>query len=121
MSNQIPSPRENARFYFDRPAAFALAVDEPWWWPVFGLGTDYINVHFETAHRGPLAIVSREQRAWHRKRDSEAIEAILKAEGRTSWDAYRCPRAAGRVVGLVNVVDCVTEPPKPTSWFVGPY
>jgi hypothetical protein len=118
---EIPDPRVHARHYFKKPPAFALAVDEPWWWPVLALGSDIINVHFQCGYRGPLAIVSREQKPWHRSRDVQAIEAILRAEKRPAFDAYSCPKAPGMIVGLVDVVDCVDDPKEQTSWFVGPY
>jgi hypothetical protein len=118
--HQIPDPIVHARHYFKNPPAFALAVDEPWWWPVLALGSGIINVHFTTEHRGPLAIVSRAQKPWHRHRDIDAIAAILRAEERPVFDAYSCPKAEGKIVGLVEVVDCVDEP-EPTLWFVGPH
>lgn len=99
----------------------ALAVDEPWWWAVLALGAETINVHFDCQHRGPLAIVSRGQKPWHRRRDIEAIEAILRGQGRPTFDAYRCPHAEGKIVGLVEVVDCVDSDHGEGLWFVGPY
>lgn len=121
LMTQIPDPRVHARHYFKQPPTYALAVDEPWWWPVLALGSGLINVHFQCAYRGPLAIASREQMPWDRGRDVQAIEAILRAEKRPAFDAYGCPKAPGKIVGLVDVVDCVDDPKEPTPWFCGPY
>jgi hypothetical protein len=117
----IPDPRANARYYFKRPPIYALAVDEPWWWANLALGADLINVHWNCDGRGPLAIVSRAQKPWHRNRDIEAIRAILKAENRPQFDAYSCPKADGKIVGLVNVIDCHGDADAEGHWFVGPY
>lgn len=119
--HSIPDPLVNARHYYRNPPRYALAVDEPWWWPVLALGADVINVHFDCSHRGPLAIVSRAQKPWHRKRDEEAIEAILKGQQRPAFDAYRCPRVEGKVVGLVDVVGCLGDAEADSLWWTGPY
>jgi hypothetical protein len=85
------------------------------------LGVDLINVHFHCDVRGPLAIVSRPQKPWDRNRDCQAIESILRADGRPTFDAYRCPKAPGRIVGLVDVVDCHDDSSAEGLWFCGPY
>lgn len=119
--NTIQDPLTHARHYFKNPPQWALAVDEPWWWATLALGSGLINVHFQCNYRGPLAIVSNYQRPWVRKRDEMAIEGILKAEKRPAFDAYRCLHAETKIVGLVDVVDCIDEPKDPTLWFSGPY
>lgn len=121
MTDQIPNPIAHAKHFYRNPPTAALAVDDPWWWAVLALGADAINIHFDCSHRGPLAIVSRPQKPWHRNRDVEAIAAILKGQGRPSFDAYRCPQADGKVVGLVDVVDCHGDAEAEGLWFVGPY
>jgi hypothetical protein len=43
-------------------------------------------------------------------------------DGRPSFDAYSCPKVNdGRVVGIVNVVDCHGDTDADSRWFVGPY
>ena len=118
----LPDPRVHCRHYYRNPPPFALAVDEPWWWAVLYIGADLINVHFQTDYRGPLAIVSRPQKPWHYRRDCDAIEAILKGARRPTFDAWRCPKdSGGKIVGLVDVVDCQDDASADGLWFVGPY
>lgn len=114
-------PREHLRHYYRNPPRYALAVDEPWWWAVLACGADVINVHFETAYRGSLAIVARSQAPMDYHRDCEALVGILKAEGRPTFDAWRCPRGRnGRVVGLVTVTEFYTDETAEGYWFSGP-
>lgn len=119
--SDFPDPRVEARHYHRRLPQYGVVVDEPWWWALLALGADCINVHTASEHRGPLAIISRGQKELDRRRDEDALAAILKGQGRPTFDALRCPRAAGRIVGLVDVVDCMDDERAEGLWFVGPY
>ena len=122
MPHVLPDPRANARIYGQDLPEFAIAVYDPWWWPVLALGVDTINVGQFITHRGPLAIISRPQASRGlRSKDMDAISSILKADGRPSFDAYSSPIADGKVVGLVDVIGFMDDATAEGLWFSGPF
>ncbi len=89
----------------------ALSVRQPWAWLIVNGHKDIENRSWQTSYRGPLLIhaglkVDREDIAWLRKQAKES--------GVDLPDVF----PTGGIVGVVTLVDCVTE--HPSEWFDGP-
>jgi len=102
----------------------ALSIRAPWWFAILHFGKDIENRTWATNFRGTVYLhagkwFEREEVVW----DLEDIhEMRLQATGNDGalhvpLDAVRA--AGGCIVGMVDVVDCVTQSKSP--WFVGAY
>lgn len=120
------SPRERAAHYIAQPPpALAISIPSPWWWAVLGLDCGMINVGSAVVvPPGPVAIVAAASRPRDNLADQNAIAAILKAEGRPTFDAYWQPwsrlSAAQRFVGVCTVTGEVGDSDAKGLWFDGP-
>jgi hypothetical protein len=93
----------------------ALSVRQPWAWAIFH-GKDIENRFWSTRFRGTVAIHAAKgmtQEEYESARDFMFGNVAL-----TDMPLFgQCQR--GAIVGLVDIVDCVTESDSP--WFQGDY
>lgn len=94
----------------------ALSVRQPWAWAILHAGKDIENRDWPTKFRGTVALhaakgLTREEHLW----------ASMDIEERSGLrpPAYPMLAERGFIVGLVDIVGCVTEFHSP--WFQGEY
>jgi hypothetical protein len=98
----------------------ALTIKQPWASLIIHGGKNIENRSWPTRHRGPVLIHAS------KKRDDQemlAYKALKEARGFNpnwigaplKWGEVPC----GGVIGVVDIVDCVTESESP--WFVGEF
>lgn len=94
----------------------ALSVRQPWAWAILHAGKTHENRDWPTRFRGTIALhaakgLTREEHLW----------ASMDIEERSGLrpPAYPMLAQRGFIVGLVDIVGCVTESPSP--WFQGEY
>lgn len=89
----------------------ALSVRQPWAWLIVNGYKDIENRTWQTSYRGPLLIhagqrVDLDGIRWLRTVEKDADVVVP--------DAF----PTGGIVGIVTLVDCVTD--HPSQWFDGP-
>lgn len=97
----------------------ALSIRQPWVWAIFHAGKDIENRNWPTRFRGTIAV--------HAAKGMTASEwaiAVHHICSRTLLTVHSLPDGLrhpvrGAIVGLVDIVDCVTESDSP--WFEGDY
>jgi len=98
----------------------ALTLRQPWAASVFLAGKDMENRLWPARVRGTIAIhVSKEQPAGSFAAGARFIHSVLRAQGKTRIrfnDEKSLPK--GSIIGVVDIVDCVTDSESP--WFEGP-
>ena len=99
----------------------ALSIRTPWDYAILHLGKDVENRPQSHSFRGPLLIQC--STSWRPTDIAEATAFIrqLAQEGRAPASPPPSSRLYGRrgmIVGMVDVVDCVTRSESP--WFFGP-
>lgn len=102
----------------------AISVRAPWWWAILHLGKDIENRDWPTKFRGTVYLHS--SKWWSTPGvvdDWDSVAACYKVSGGRSFDpgiSFRNIKdAGGRIVGTVDIVDCVSESSSP--WFFGKY
>lgn len=100
----------------------ALSVRAPWDHAILHLGKDVENRNRPHSFRGPLLIHT--STSWQLREVVEAmgfIRRIARANGLDSEMATRTSlyERRGKIVGMVDVVDCVTSSDSP--WFFGEF
>lgn len=90
----------------------AISIKQPWAWAIFN-GKPVENRVWHSDYRGPLLIhaskaFDKEGDLWIQKN-----KKILGIDGMPLF--FPC----GKVIGIVDMVSCVTYHPSP--WFCGPY
>ncbi len=94
------------------PLIKALTLHRPWCWAIVTGHKSVENRSWATNHRGPLLIHSG--KTW----DRHGAEAIAEVTGvhlpRDQWPT-------GRIVGLVQLSDCVRYRPDLGAWAYGPW
>lgn len=88
-----------------------LSVIQPWAWAIIHAGKTVENRTWECAYRGELAIHASKE---YDLQGREWIEQEFRIAVPGPSD---CPR--GGVIGMVQMVDCVTRHSSP--WFFGPF
>lgn len=97
----------------------ALSIRQPWAFSILHGGKPVENREWPTRYRGPLLIhagkgMTRDEvDAWTLFLDYEDLAGPW-LEGKTIGDLDR-----GGIVGICDLVDCVSAHPSP--WFTGPY
>lgn len=81
-----------------------LTIKQPWAWAIFHGGKDIENRSWATQVRGPVAI-----HAAATKPDPEDVERLRKTMKRKVPDEL----PTGVILGLVEIVDCVTNTSSP--------
>lgn len=115
----------------------AISIRAPWWWAVLHLRKDIENRVWRSDFRGPVLLHASK---WYRPQvvmeDAEDAALMLRrSSGYSPPDSLFPKDAAGKpirrlthdmlrpscgcIVGMVDVVDCVSRRNSP--WFVGPY
>lgn len=89
----------------------ALSVRQPWVWAIFYAGKDIENRGWLTGYRGDLLIHAA------KTYDSTGHDFLVERFGLKIPTMDKLP--SGGLVGIVNLVDCVTESASP--WFFGPF
>ena len=87
----------------------ALSVRQPYSWAIIHGGKDVENRTWHSDFRGPVLIHAGLH--WH--------EVGPEALARKMRMAVPCDMPLGGIVGMVEIVDCVTR--HPSRWFEGPY
>lgn len=88
----------------------ALSIRQPWAWLIIQGYKDVENRTRKTNYRGPLLIHAG-------KRYDIQAEQELVSQG--VFDGLTSVCQCGGIVGIANLVDCVTESDSP--WFTGPH
>lgn len=103
----------------------ALSIRSPWWWYILHAGKDIENRDWPTRYRGPVLIHASK---WWRRMDvwDDVFDVQHLMAGR---DDFTTPcgnflrdgmsKIGGHIVGVAEIVDCVTSSDSP--WFAGPY
>jgi hypothetical protein len=97
----------------------ALSIRAPWWWFILHGGKDIENRDWSTRYRGPLLIQASK---WWRAHDVDFDMAFcIRLAPNAPRPTMRSLRRgnAGKIVGRVDLVDCVEQSDSP--WFFGPY
>lgn len=101
----------------DKPL-IALSVRQPWPWAMFFIPDELKDVENRTRptnYRGPLAI--------HASQGMTGVEYRAASqfifERADAWPPMPSVLTYGAIVGVVDLVDVVTE--SDSRWFVGPY
>lgn len=98
----------------------ALSVRAPWWLAILYLGKDIENRDWPTNFRGTIILHSS---SWFRPseilQDIQTIAHICKETGQPFFGILvdYLKAGGGRLVGTVDIVDCVSESTSP--WFFG--
>jgi len=96
----------------------AISIRQPWAWAIIYLGKNIENRNWPTRFRGTVAVHA--SGTMTRQGYELAQHFILKAtEGRGKRLRVAPPEKLpyGAIIGLADIVDCVTESDSP--WFVG--
>jgi hypothetical protein len=113
VSEHLPSMAALKRRFPNLPN-IALSIRQPWAFFIVHGFKNIENRTWQTSHRGPILIHAGGTRAKLYLEDDE--ELFIPAIGRGYPDALddtHAPR--GGIVGMADLVDCVTEHPSP--WF----
>src|SRR5436190_7737466 len=94
----------------------ALSVRQPWAYAIVYLGKDIENRTRRFGYRGPLLIHAG--KSGSRAEYAGTIKWIRENAGRRKLPDYLDMQRGG-IVGVVDVIDCVTSHSSP--WFAGPY
>lgn len=86
----------------------AISIQQPWAWAILAKDKDIENRTWPTRHRGPVFIHASKTYDRYAHKQIEDILGIAIPED--------LPR--GGIVGLAEIVDCVTE--SDSKWFSGP-
>ncbi len=103
----------------------ALSIRAPWWWWIVHGHKQIENRDWPTNFRGPVWIHASK---WWSKigfdEDWESARAMERASGKPMvgsglWSPERIRSVGGHIVGIADVVDCVSQSDSP--WFVGKF
>lgn len=92
----------------------AISIRQPWAWAILHAGKNVENRTWSTKYRGPLVI--------HARKGYDRDGEIYLREVMGLDVPADLPR--GGIVGMVEVMDCVTAPDQvwgSSEWFSGPY
>lgn len=104
----------------------AISIRQPWAWAIVHGGKDVENRSWQTNYRGPVAIHAA--KGMSKGEYTDAAEFITGAIGRVDNDWLMrwlgvCAAPSrldhGGIIGVANIVDCVSESESP--WFFGKY
>lgn len=102
------------------PPTVALTIRQPWASLIVRGGKDIENRTWPTRFRGPVLIHASkkhdagEMLAYKALKESRGFQAVWSGPA-LKWGEVPC----GAVIGVADIVDCVTESASP--WFTGPY
>lgn len=93
----------------------AITVRQPWAWAIIHAGKNIENRSWPTNFRGPVAIHA--SKGLSRREYEELLEYLPRRFRKDAPPFEEVPR--GAILGLVDIVDCVTE--SKSRWFFGEY
>jgi len=93
----------------------ALSIRQPWAWLIIHAGKDIENRNWKSHYRGPLLIHASSGLT---RREYDAVRFWVSQFHHGMIPSFEAMQRGG-VVGMVDVVDCVTKSTSP--WFEGPY
>jgi hypothetical protein len=94
----------------------ALSIRQPWAWAILHAGKDVENRNWPTRFRGTIAVHAA--KGMTRDEYENARDFMIGDVGLNDMPLFgQCWR--GVIVGLVDIVDCVTRSDSP--WFEGKY
>jgi hypothetical protein len=103
----------------------AISIRQPWAWLILNGGKDIENRTWPTKFRGKVLIHAAKgmtgaewKEAWAFARTAIPAESLAKV-GKASMDLREWTIDRGGIVGMAEVVDCVTR--SDSRWFVGPH
>jgi len=91
----------------------ALSIRQPWADLIIHHGKDIENRTWKTSYRGPLLIHAA--KAWGPTEKGIMLEHSESMD----WDGGSYTPELGGIIGMVTMVDCVTD--SESEWFDGPY
>jgi hypothetical protein len=95
----------------------AISIRQPWAWAILYAGKDIENRVWTTPYRGPLLIHASSHKPTHHER-SISLRTFAHAQpGRPLSDMPET-FTMGSIVGVCDLVDCVSESRSP--WWMGP-
>lgn len=96
-----------------------LSIRQPWVYAIFNLGKDIENRTWKTAVRGPVLIHAG--KGLTRTDYDFFVDYVTNDTAKSILGPVTVPPMKalerGGIVGLVDIVDCVTDTPSP--WFMG--
>lgn len=96
-----------------------LSIRAPWWWFILHSDKDIENRDWLCKHRGPLLVhASKWWKIQEIYDDAQFCRSAEQADSRPVI-AANLRLLGGHIVGVVDMVDCVTESDSP--WFFGRY
>lgn len=103
----------------------AISIRQPWAWAIVNAGKDIENRNWSTKFRGPVCIHAAKgmtNREWDEAMDfiDKAFPVPLASQfGRRRSASGSDDAKRGGIIGVANLVDCVTSSESP--WFFGPF
>lgn len=98
----------------------ALSVRAPWWWSILRGGKDIENRDWWTGYRGPVLLhASKWWRTIEVLDDLSFAGPLAEQSGAPKVTMEMIRPHGGCIVGMVDIVGCVTSSTSP--WFFGPY
>jgi len=101
----------------------ALSIRQPFAWLIVHGFKDVENREWSTRFRGRIYVHAGKQPAsgfpWAQGEAAGMTESQLIAAGLVSRGPSVAPYQYGKIIGEVDIVDCVTESESP--WFEGPF
>ena len=100
----------------------ALSIRQPWAWAICHAGKDIENRDWQTPFRGWVCIHAAKGMA---KAEFNGFVDVARAMNRAGtwakdvWVPFPADLLRGGIVGVAEIVDCVTESDSP--WFFGRY
>lgn len=95
----------------------ALSVSPEWAWLILNAGKDIENRTRRTNHRGPFLIHASQGSSRHYYNNARSLAA--DCTDLTIPPFEDLPK--GGIVGIAEIVDCVTAQTNTSKWFLGPY
>lgn len=95
----------------------ALSIRQPWAWLIVAGLKDIENRDWRTKHRGPVLIHA--SLTMDKQCHGSLIGGHHPVTGDTWTGQHGNPYPVGGIVGVADIVDCVSESDSP--WFVGDY
>lgn len=94
-----------------------LSIRHPWAWLIVHAGKDIENRDWRTRYRGPLLIHA--SASFTRAEYEDALDTAMMIGVSNFPTMTELKAIAGGIIGISDVVDCVTESDSP--WFFGKY
>lgn len=94
----------------------ALSIQQPWAWLIVNAGKNIENRTRRTNHRGPVLIHASQTRVTNHVYNQIERDIFMRHRMTLPPRHYM---GLGGIVGIAEIVDCITESSNP--WFTGPF